>query len=145
MNDIILLLLELQDALYHKSALLDASNARIADLELKLINKDACVQKDKSEIELVKEQFNKQLSELKEECKTLKEIKCQYEEKKEEEEAKQKFEQFLSTLPKFSSDVTMVDSQSSVTDQETKFRLSMLLADKDESCDVVPDVPTTPK
>lgn len=139
------MLLVLQDSLYLKSALLDASNARIADLEQKLHNQNVCVQNEKSDTELLKEQFNKQLSELKEECRILKEIKCQYEENKEEEESKQRFEKFLKELPKFSSDATMVDSQSSVTDQDAKFRLSMLLAEKDESCDVVPNVPITPK
>lgn len=134
----------LQESLYYKSALLDASNARIADLEQKLHIQNVCVENEKSDTELLKEQFNKQLSELKEECRILKEIKCQYEENKEEEESKQRFEQFLKELPKFSTDVTMVDSQSS-TDQDAKFRLSMLLAEKNESCDVVPDVPTTPK
>lgn len=139
------LFLELQDLLYHKSALLDASNARIADLELKLNAKNICMQNDKSEIELVKEQFNKQITELKEECRVLKEIKCQYEENKEEEESKTRFEQFLKNLPKFNSEVTMVDSQPSTSDQDANFRLSMLLAEKNESCDVVPDVPTTSK
>lgn len=139
------MLLVLQESLYFKSALLDASNARIADLEQKLHTQNVCVQNEKSDTELLKEQFNKQLSELKEECRILKEIKCQYEENKEEEESKQRFEQFLKELPKFSSDVTMVDSQSSISDQDAKFRHTMLLAEKDESCDVVPDVPTTPK
>ncbi|XP_025416247.1 hamartin isoform X2 [Sipha flava] len=115
---------ELQDMLYHKSALLEASNARIADLEVKLNTKDACMQKDKNEIELIKEQCNKQLSALKEECRVLKEMKCQYEENKEEEYFKKKF---LEDLPKFSSDMVMVDSNASVSDQDAKFRLSMMV------------------
>jgi predicted ATP-binding protein involved in virulence len=110
--------------LYHKSALLEASNARIADLEVKLNTKDACMQKDKNEIELIKEQCNKQLSALKEECRVLKEMKCQYEENKEEEYFKKKF---LEDLPKFSSDMVMVDSNASVSDQDAKFRLSMMV------------------
>lgn len=117
--------------LYYKSALLEASNARIADLELKLNTKDSCVQKDKSEIELIKEQFNKQLSELKEECRLLKEIKCHYEENEEEKDSKKKF---LEELPKFSSDMIMVDSNTSVSDQEAKFRLSMMLTN-DGNCE----------
>ncbi|XP_060843203.1 hamartin isoform X3 [Rhopalosiphum padi] len=133
---------ELQNMLYHKSALLEASNARIADLELKLNNKNACIQNDKYKIELVKKQFNKQLSEVKEECRILKEIQCQYKENKEEEESKKKF---IEELPKFSSDLVMVDSNTSVSDQDANFRLSMMLANIDDSRDDISVIPTTPK
>jgi len=124
--------------LSHKSALLEESNARIADLELKLNIKNACIQNNKYNIELVKEQFNKQLSEVKEECRILKEIQCQYKENKEEEESKKKF---IEELPKFSSDLVMVDSNTSVSDQDADFRLSMMLADIDD----ITVIPTTPK
>lgn len=124
--------------LSHKSALLEESNARIADLELKLNIKNACIQNNKYNIELVKEQFNKQLSEVKEECRILKEIQCQYKENKEEEESKKKF---IEDLPKFSSDLVMVDSNTSVSDQDANFRLSMMLADIDD----ITVIPTTPK
>jgi len=128
--------------LCRKSALLEASNARIADLELRLNNKNAYMQNGKCEIELVKKQFNKQLSEVKEECRILKEMLCQYKENKEEEESKKKF---IDELPKFSSDLVMVKSNTSVTDQDADFRLSMMLADIDDTCDDIPVVPTTPK
>ncbi|XP_022179521.1 hamartin isoform X3 [Myzus persicae] len=133
---------ELQNMLYHKSALLEASNARIADLELKLNNKNAFMQNGKCEIENVKKQFNKKLSEVKEECRILKEIQCQNKEYKEEEESRKKF---LEDLPKFSSDLVMVDSNTSVSDQDANFRLSMMLADIEDSCDNIPVIPTTPK
>ncbi|XP_025197525.1 hamartin isoform X3 [Melanaphis sacchari] len=133
---------ELQNMLDHKSALLEASNARIADLELKLSNKNACIQNDKHKIELVKKQFNKQLSEMKEECRILKEIQCKYREDKEEEESKKKF---IEELPKFSSDLVMVDSNTSVSDQDANFRLSMMLADIDNSRGEISVIPTTPK
>jgi len=128
--------------LYHKSALLEASNARIADLELKLNNKNAFMQNGKCEIEKVKHQFNKKLSEVKEECRILKEIQCRNKEYKEEEESRKKF---LEELPKFSSDLVMVDSNTSVSDQDANFRLSMMLADIDDNCDNIPVIPTTPK
>jgi len=128
--------------LYHKSALLEASNARIADLELKLNNKNAFMQNDKCEIEKVKQQFNKKLLEIKEECRILKEIQCQNKEYKEEEESRKKF---LEELPKFTSDLVMVNSNTSVSDQDANFRLSMMLADIDDSCDNIPVLPTTPK
>ncbi|CAH1709062.1 hamartin isoform X2 [Aphis gossypii] len=133
---------ELQNMLSHKSALLEESNARIADLELKLNTKNACIQNNKYNIELIKEQFNKQLSEVKEECRILKEIQCQYKENKEEEESKKKF---IEELPKFSSDLVMVDSNTSVSDQDANFRLSMMLADIDDSRDDITVIPTTPK
>jgi len=128
--------------LSHKSALLEESNARIADLELKLNIKNACIQNNKYNIELVKEQFNKQLSEVKEECRILREIQCQYKENKEEEESKKKF---IEELPKFSSDLVMVDSNTSVSDQDANFRLNMMLADIDDSRDDISVIPTTPK
>lgn len=128
--------------LSHKSALLEESNARIADLQLKLNIKNACIQNNKYNIELVKEQFNKQLSEVKEECRILKEIQCQYKENKEEEESKKKF---IEELPKFSSDLVMVDSNTSVSDQDANFRLSMMLADIDDSRGDITVIPTTPK
>jgi len=130
------LLIEIQGMLYHKSALLEASNARIADLEMKLNMKNIGIQNDKREIELVKEQFNKQLSEMREECKTLREIRCQYEENKEEEESKKKF---LEELPKFGPDVIMVDSNTSVSEQDTEYRRGMMLAaDIDDNCEDIP-------
>ncbi|VVC28747.1 Hypothetical protein CINCED_3A011113 [Cinara cedri] len=133
---------ELQDKLYNKSALLDASNARIADLELRLNTKNANLQNDKREIELVKEHYNHQLSKLKEECRILKEMQCQYKENKEEEESKNKF---LKDLPKFNSDVALVESSTSVSDQDTKFRLNMMFANIDESRDDAPAITTTLK
>ncbi|XP_001942982.2 hamartin isoform X2 [Acyrthosiphon pisum] len=133
---------ELQNMLYHKSALLEASNARIADLELKLNNKNAFMQNGKCEIEKVKHQYNKKLSEVKEECRILKEIQCQNKEYKEEEESRKKF---MEELPKFSSDLVMVDSNTSVSDQDANFRLSMMLADIGDNCDNIPVIPTTPK
>ncbi|KAL4148614.1 hypothetical protein QTP88_002799 [Uroleucon formosanum] len=133
---------ELQNMLYHKSALLEASTARIADLESKLNNKNAFMQNGKCEIESIKHQFNKKLSELKEECRILREIQCQNKEYKEEEESRKKF---MEELPKFSSDLAMVDSNTSVSDQDANFRLSMMLADIDDSCDNVPVIPSTPK
>lgn len=132
MVDYTFLLSELQDMLYHKSALLEASNARIADLELRLNIKNVGLENDKREIDLIKEQFNKQLFEIREECKTLREIQCQYEENKEEEESKKKF---LEELPKFGADVIMVDSNTSVSEQDAKYRLGLMsAADIDDSC-----------
>lgn len=136
------MLLELQDIVYHKSAQLEASNARIANLELKLNTKNICMQNDKREIELVKEQFNKTIFELKEECRILKEAQCRYKENKEEEEYKKKF---LDDLPKFSSDVAMVDSNASVSEQDIEFRISMMSADIDNSSNNPPVITTTPK
>lgn len=141
-NIFIITLLELQNMLYHKSALLEASTARIADLESKLNNKNAFMQNGKCEIEKIKHQFNKKLSEVKEECRILREIQCQNKEYKEEEESRKKF---MEELPKFSSDLAMVDSNTSVSDQDANFRLSMMLADIDDSCDNIPVIPTTPK
>jgi len=141
MVDYTFLLSELQDMLYHKSALLEASNARIADLELRLNIKNVGLENDKREIELIKEQFNKQLSEIREECKTLREIQCQYEENKEEEESKKKF---LEELPKFGADVIMVDSNTSVSEQDAEYRLGLMsAADIDDSCNDIPIL--TPK
>lgn len=117
------LLLELQDIVYHKTAQLEASNARIANLELKLNTKNICMQNEKRDIELVKEQFNKTIFELKKECRILKEFQCRYNENKEEEESKKKF---LEELPKFSSDVAMVDSNISVSEEDTEFRISLM-------------------
>lgn len=125
------MLIEIQNKLYNKSALLEVSNARIADLELKLNIKDACIQKDKNEIELIKEQCNKKLFKFKEECRVLRELICQYEENKDEEDSKKRF---LEELPKFSSDIVKVDSNTSVSDQDATFRLSMMLGD-DENFD----------
>jgi len=141
-NIFVISLLELQNMLYHKSALLEASNAHIADLQMKLNNKNAFMQNGKCEIEMVKQQFNKKLSEVKEECRILKEIQCRNKEYKEEEESRKKF---LEELPKFSSDLVMVDSNTSVSDQDANFRLSMMLADIDDNCDNIPVIPTTPK
>lgn len=132
---------ELQGMLYHKSALLEASNARIADLELKLNIKNVEVQNDKRKIELITEQFNKQLSEIREECKALREIQCQYEENKEEEESKKRF---LKDLPKFSPDVNLVDSNITVSEQEAEYRLGMMLATSiEDGCNDIPVL--TPK
>lgn len=128
--------------LHYKSAMLEASNAHIADLELKLINKQKCIQNDKHEAELVKEQFNKQLSELKNECKVLKEIQCQYEENKKEEESKK---QFLEELSKLSSDIAMVNSNIPMNVQEADFRYSLMSASIDDSCDNVSVTTPTPK
>lgn len=135
------MLLELQDIVYHKTAQLEASNARIANLEQKLNTKNICMQNDKREIELVKEQFNKTIFELKEECRNLKEFQCRYIENKEEEESKKRF---LEELPKFSSDVAMVDSNISISEQDTEFRISLMSADIDDSSNNV-HVITTPK
>lgn len=128
--------------LYHKSALLEASNARNADLELKLNKKNAYMQHTKCQIELIKEQFHKQLSEVKEECRILKEMQCQYTENKEEEQSKK---QFIEELPKFSSDLVMVKSNTTVCDHDAEFRLNMMLKDIDNRCDDISAVPTTPK
>lgn len=132
--------LDLQDTLQSKSALLDASNARIANLERKLKMKDSCIQKDKQEMELVKEHFNKQLSELKEECRILREKNYQYEMNEEENEFKK---QFLENLPKFSADALMVDSNISVNDQEAEHNLG--LADIDYSLYDVPPTNEPPR
>lgn len=132
--------LELQDIVHNKSALLDASNARIVNLEHKLKVKDLSLQNDKHEMELVKEQLNKQLSELKEECRILREKNAIHENNKEEEEFRK---QFLEGLPKFSSDAVMVDSQISVNDQEAEHKLG--LGDMDYSSYDLPSTITTPK
>lgn len=128
--------------LYYKSAMLEASNAHIADLELKLVTKQKCIQNDKREIESVKVQFNNQLSELKKECKALKEIQCQYEENKKEEESKQKF---LEEISKLSSDIAMVNSNISINVQEADFRYSLMSASIDDGCDNVSVTTPTPK
>lgn len=108
------MLLELQDALNQKSAMLDVANARIAYLEHTLMIKESSIKKDKCEMELVKEQFNKELSEIKEECRILNEEYCHYKEQKEEEESKCTL---LEELPMFTSDAIMVESSISVNDQ----------------------------
>lgn len=108
------MLLELQDALNQKSAMLDAANARIAYLEHTLMTKESSIQKDKRDMELINEKFNKELSEIKEECRILNEEYCQYKEQKEEEESKCTL---LEELPMFSSDAIMVESSISVNDQ----------------------------
>lgn len=136
------MLLELQDKLYNKSALLDASKARIADLELRLNTKNTIIQNDKQEIELVKEHYDKQLSKVKEECRILKEMQCQFKENKIEKEFK---DNFLKDLPKINSNIPLVDSSISVNDQDTKFGLSMMFENIDERCDDVPAITTTLK
>lgn len=128
--------------MYHKSALLDASNAHIAQLEMKLNTANACLQNEKRDFEFAKEQLNKQLSEAKEEYKILKEMLFQYEENKEEAESKK---EFLEKLPEFGPDVIIVDSNTVVCDQDAKFRLGMMLADIDDSGDNIPNSTTTSK
>lgn len=100
------------------------------------------MQNDKQEIELIKEHYNKQLSKVKEECRLLEEMQCQYKENKKDEEYMQNF---LDALPKFNSDMAMVDSSTSLSDEDTKFRLSMIFANINENCDDVPAITTTLK
>lgn len=128
--------------LYHKSALLDASNARIAQLEMKLNTTNACIQNEKRDFEFVKEKLNKQLSKANEECRILKDMQFQYKENKEESESKK---EFLQKLPEFGPDVVMVDSNPIVCDQDVEFRLGMMMADIDDNCDNIPISTTTSK
>lgn len=135
-------LLELQDKLFLKSAQLDASNARVAELELKLSNKNASIYNEKREIEIIKEQFNKQLSGIKEECRILKELHCRYQENELEKNSKKycqcqesKLEdnskmEFIDRLPKYNVDMA---SNTSISDEGADFRLHMMMAMNDDS------------
>jgi len=134
------LLLELQEALQQKSSMLDASNAHIAHLEHRLMVKDSIMLRDKVEMENVKEQFNKELSEMKEENRNLKEMYCNYKENIKEEESKKNF---LEQFPEFSFDAVMVDSKISIGDQMDEYKLGMAMSNVGDSC--VPASTTTPK
>lgn len=120
--------------------MLDASNAHIAHLEHVLMEKNSIMLRDKFEMENVKEQFNKELSEMKEENRNLKEMYCNYEENKKEEESKKNF---LEQFPEFSFDTVMVDSKISIGDQMDEYKLGMAMSNIGDSC--VPASTTTPK
>lgn len=124
--------LELQDMVHYKSSQLETSEARIADLELKLKKKNAYIQKEKREMELVKEQYHKQLSEAKEECRILREMQCRNHESRLEEESKA---EFIHGLPKFNSDIDTVVSNFSISKEGADFRLNMMLANCEDSDD----------
>lgn len=122
------LLIELQDMLSKKSLLLDISNSRIDSLKQQLNRQTNCAQNYNYELELVKEQYNKKLSEIEKEYTALKEMQCQFEENKKENEANKKF---LENLPKFSSDMKMIDSNILMNEQDRDYALHMLSIDID--------------
>lgn len=132
------MLTELQEALEKKSSMLDASNAHIAHLEQRLMAKESSMVRDKIEMENVKKQFEKEISELKEKYSNLK--KTENEENIKEEESKKKF---LERFPQLSPDTFIVDSKISIGDQIAEFKLGMNLPSIGESS--VPASTTTPK
>ncbi|XP_050534355.1 hamartin isoform X1 [Daktulosphaira vitifoliae] len=128
---------ELQDMVHKKTAELEATNSRIAELELRLKIKDASLQNEKREIERVKEHYSKQIAELEEECRILKEMQCRYHQNELEELSKR---ECLTDIPKFNTDIKLVNTNSPISSQGAEFRLNMMLAKNDEESDENHDV-----
>lgn len=141
---IYVLLIELQDMLSKKSLLLDVSNSRVDSLQQQLHRQKICAQNHSYELELVKEQYNKKLSEIEKECVALKEIQCQFEEMKKENEGTNK--KFLEDLPKFSSDMKMIDSNISMSEHDRDYGLQMLSTNiGEDNFDGIRTATTSPK
>lgn len=127
--------------IHKKSAELDATNSRIAELELRLKIKDASLQNEKREIERVKEHYSKQIAELEEECRISKELQCRYHQNKLEELSKR---ECFTDIPKFNSNIRLVNTNSPISSQGAEFRLNMMLAKNDDESDESHDA-TVPK